>query len=1404
MPHIFFFPASYAAFLYALISATGLLSCLFIGVLLHHKEILTTSCGDEHYEFWPSISSTIGDMMPERQTWRVAFILCTPFRLGATISLFNVFWQKGSGGMVELFSFRSSWRQFISSNAFLALFLLWVDLWRLIGAVIWTMVASTESLGYHNVGFCPFVLLCFLLQLTATTLSKRHRYNLAIYPTQRDAFLSYRLKRFCLIGETVASLGVVCCFAYHFSTCANGSFSMSNIFEWSFALFNIVFDATSWYDLKKEGWWLSYSPSFYRKRWSHMKLQPSERSSDGCAANGGRAFERGTAPNDSLVACAKEETEGITTVDIAQEDEGRAVQQSGGEASASQASLPHCPTSGEYFLDRDVILHRFTFCCPPSQLVMWISDIYWAHLFIEMNVHLIQHMYFMPLIAMSLSWEISSVLFAVTPCLLRIRRFRRWATGSCPLARTLLKPSHVPVGLSHRVVPMYVFFYAVASLSHLQMLIVKSPEKKMFGIAVGLFFLSLAIWTRMLYPSSVTLRSAWMDYSEDSRRTIFAFPIGFVLCMLLRIGHLSVSPFFTEPFYAGVFGIVFGLASTTFIYRHAMFGNALKEGYNETPGGSAGGPKVSSTENEDARSARVSANGNIFSVQRSAIQQTNLQGGAQEDSREGRKELDSYSPRSVHFKMGQSDEVTENTVSMLAVSYTAPSSILLGILFGTTISFGVTFFNCANYIPRLVAINPFPANLAVVACFFLGVFYATDILPVSTILHRPKIRVGLDRRFLHVIFRGSWLRFGAALAAGTLVLLYGTRQTNFSYELSDKKFSSTPTMGIENVKIENWGVQENFSGSPLLAFTGGLVLSFCFGALLPFIMEVCIAHQRDRRFASMAEGLDLEAAFAREGNFFRSFELWTGFSMFAPCIAYALCISYPFVPMAEILREKSRPVIMIHLAVIYFTAWSVSRRIRSSKVASGAITDVALGRKQRSVQVMITLLTLLTFFCVIIGYITMANANVGFPSGKKTANLHMSEVFHLHRMLLELRKERNRGTDSQLKSFERTFYNDRYNDLMSHMERNITNSKEGQPVDPKYMVGHLSQEDRVDVLNAAKALTSFSGTIWTVHFALDNYNVDSLKRMAMQLAKTEASVIGLLESDTMHLTNGNRDMVEYIAYYLGFPYTDYGPTALDNTYGCALITRYPILNVKRYVMPSPLGELACVIHATLDIYGLPIQVYVGHFGNTVHWVDGMLQSLFLKQLVMSNPGPAMWLGYLVTHPGLEGRYQEYTHPLELGKFRDTALDLYANRTWVRLMERGGYVERVFPSSTPPPDSNLNFNVDYKIRIAKYLEEKISIDDQFHRVPKGEAPRHFYFNETGRYTNDHPRFEFLDRYCQYILYKTGAAKDELPQNENRLLPYQIRLFDWWRIVSGAVEELSDTEIQVVQFEFEARK
>lgn len=168
---------------------------------------------------------------------------------------------------------------------------------------------------------------------------------------------------------------------------------------------------------------------------------------------------------------------------------------------------------------------------------------------------------------------------------------------------------------------------------------------------------------------------------------------------------------------------------------------------------------------------------------------------------------------------------------------------------------------------------------------------------------------------------------------------------------------------------------------------------------------------------------------------------------------------------------------------------------------------------------------------------------------------------------------------------------------------------------------------------------SITAGIWTIHFGLDNPMWTSERRMASLIRDMELDVVGLLESDTQRIIMGNRDPTQYIAEELGM-YVDFGPGPNKHTWGCALLSKFPIVNSTHHLLPSPVGELAPAIHATLDAYGELVDVFVFHSGQEEDPEDRRLQSLYLADLMGSSPRPSILLSYLVTKPG-EGNYHTY-------------------------------------------------------------------------------------------------------------------------------------------------------------------
>lgn len=163
--------------------------------------------------------------------------------------------------------------------------------------------------------------------------------------------------------------------------------------------------------------------------------------------------------------------------------------------------------------------------------------------------------------------------------------------------------------------------------------------------------------------------------------------------------------------------------------------------------------------------------------------------------------------------------------------------------------------------------------------------------------------------------------------------------------------------------------------------------------------------------------------------------------------------------------------------------------------------------------------------------------------------------------------------------------------------------------------------------------------IWTIHFSLDNDMWSSERRMRDLIKELEVDVIGLLESDLQRIIMGNRDTTQYLAEDLGM-YVDYGPGPNKHTWGSALLSKFPIVNSTHHLLPSPVGELAPAIHATLDAYGELVDVVVFHSGQEEDPEDRRLQSEYLAKLMRESPRPLILLSYLVTQPG-EGNYNTY-------------------------------------------------------------------------------------------------------------------------------------------------------------------
>ena len=195
--------------------------------------------------------------------------------------------------------------------------------------------------------------------------------------------------------------------------------------------------------------------------------------------------------------------------------------------------------------------------------------------------------------------------------------------------------------------------------------------------------------------------------------------------------------------------------------------------------------------------------------------------------------------------------------------------------------------------------------------------------------------------------------------------------------------------------------------------------------------------------------------------------------------------------------------------------------------------------------------------------------------------------------------------------------------------------------------------------------------IWTIHFSLDNDMWSSERRMRDAIKELELDVVGLLESDLQRIIMGNRDTTQYLAEDLGM-YVDYGPGPNKHTWGAALLSKFPILNSTHHLLPSPVGELAPAIEATLDMYGEHVDVFVFHSGQEEDAEDRRLQTEYLSKLMGESPRPTILLSYLVMKPK-EGNYNTYVS--EKSGMRDidgTDWDRWCEYILYKGLKRTGY------------------------------------------------------------------------------------------------------------------------------------
>eukprot|EP01132_Coremiostelium_polycephalum_P000392 gene392-494_t len=182
------------------------------------------------------------------------------------------------------------------------------------------------------------------------------------------------------------------------------------------------------------------------------------------------------------------------------------------------------------------------------------------------------------------------------------------------------------------------------------------------------------------------------------------------------------------------------------------------------------------------------------------------------------------------------------------------------------------------------------------------------------------------------------------------------------------------------------------------------------------------------------------------------------------------------------------------------------------------------------------------------------------------------------------------------------------------------------------VAGHHYQRNLTQTSVELTAPKEIKSMIWTIHFGYDNFGRNSFSNITEAIASHGANVIGLLESDLSRVMTSNRDLLEYLASELHM-HSDFGPAPSENTWGCALLSVFPIESSKHIILPSPEGELACLIDAVIRVDDTPVNIIVTHFGNTEDVEDRRLQAEGAHDIVKANNMPTVFLSYITEKTG---------------------------------------------------------------------------------------------------------------------------------------------------------------------------
>lgn len=148
---------------------------------------------------------------------------------------------------------------------------------------------------------------------------------------------------------------------------------------------------------------------------------------------------------------------------------------------------------------------------------------------------------------------------------------------------------------------------------------------------------------------------------------------------------------------------------------------------------------------------------------------------------------------------------------------------------------------------------------------------------------------------------------------------------------------------------------------------------------------------------------------------------------------------------------------------------------------------------------------------------------------------------------------------------------------------------------------------------------------------------DRKEDVAEVIKALDGDIIGLQEIDVGHKRTDFCDQIKYLSQECGYPYFHFTPTLHNGTYGHAIMSRFPIKEVKDQAFLVQFGnnEVRKYCRATLDVEGKELAFYNAHLttpgcGNRIGLppskIFAQYQLMELMQYLYAEELPAILTG----------------------------------------------------------------------------------------------------------------------------------------------------------------------------------